>query len=263
MPQQILISGQTKLEASIDFIRKHEPENEPYFVGISGGKDSSVLYKLVKMAGVRAEYYYSATGIDPPELVKFIKREFPDVIFKKPKENFYKLIYTRGQPTMRRRWCCTELKKTPVNNSRVPLKHRLFGIRAEESPSRAKRGAINFYKRFNQWWYCPIFDWLEWEVWDFIESHNIAYCSLYDEGFDRLGCVVCPYYQGRPILFKYKKRWPAIYRAFERAMLQLYKDGHKKNKPWKEDTFEEFLNYWYFGKQKTLKDVLFPEDPSV
>ena len=36
---------------------------------------------------------------------------------------------------------------------------------------------------------------IEWEdnnVWDFIRANKIPYCSLYDEGFDRLGCIGCP-----------------------------------------------------------------------
>jgi len=42
MEQMNLITGQSKTETAIDFIREHEPE-EGYFVGFSGGKDSVVV----------------------------------------------------------------------------------------------------------------------------------------------------------------------------------------------------------------------------
>ena len=38
----------------------------------------------------------------------------------------------------------------------------------------------------------PIIDWTDAEVWEFIREYNIPYCSLYDEGFKRLGCIGCP-----------------------------------------------------------------------
>ena len=38
----------------------------------------------------------------------------------------------------------------------------------------------------------PIIDWTDGEVWEFLKQYNIPYCTLYDEGFKRLGCIGCP-----------------------------------------------------------------------
>ena len=38
----------------------------------------------------------------------------------------------------------------------------------------------------------PIIDWDDGEVWEFIREYNIPYCSLYDEGWKRIGCIGCP-----------------------------------------------------------------------
>jgi len=38
----------------------------------------------------------------------------------------------------------------------------------------------------------PIFDWTDEDVWAYIRDRNLPYCSLYDEGFKRLGCIGCP-----------------------------------------------------------------------
>ena len=49
-----------------------------HVVQFSGGKDSCVILALAKMAGINYEAHYNVTSVDPPELVRFIKREYPD-----------------------------------------------------------------------------------------------------------------------------------------------------------------------------------------
>ena len=136
MQQLNLISGKTKEQIAIEFIQEYEPE-EGYFLGFSGGKDSVVLYDLAVKSGVKFQGYYSATGIDAPEVVRFIKDNYPDVIFCRPKELFFKSLKRKGYPTKWNRWCCNTLKKEPTKH--IPLLHRLMGIRAEESSRRAAR----------------------------------------------------------------------------------------------------------------------------
>ena len=127
-----LITGQSKTEIALDFIREYEPP-EGYFVGFSGGKDSIVVLDLVQRAGVKHQAYYSATGIDPPELVKFINEHYPYVIQKRPlykgHRSFYGMIGEKFPPTLFARWCCDLLKKDPTKD--IPLPHRLMGLRAE------------------------------------------------------------------------------------------------------------------------------------
>jgi phosphoadenosine phosphosulfate reductase len=251
MGQQLdVITGQSKEEEAIDFLRQHEPP-EGYFLGFSGGKDSTVLKHLAELSGVKFKAYYSATGIDPPEVVHFIKRHHPDVTFCRPKESFYKLIVKRGFPTKFRKWCCDELKEIPTKH--IQLKHRIVGIRKEESFKRSKRDQIEYWNK-NKWFmYKPIFYWMEWEIWYHIEKYDLPYCVLYDDGFDRIGCVVCPNLCHIKTSKKdqmHRDRWPKMYRAFERAMEQLYEDRewYRQKAQGRAMLFEEFLDNWYKGK---------------
>ena len=61
-----------------------EPK-EGYWLAYSGGKDSIVIKRLAEMAGVKFEAHYNVTSVDPPELVRFIKKQ-KDVYFDVPKD---------------------------------------------------------------------------------------------------------------------------------------------------------------------------------
>ena len=116
---------------AVDFLRDHEPP-DGYFVGFSGGKDSIVTLQLCKVAKVKHHAFYNATGIDYPEIPKFIRKEYPEVTFIYPKESYWSLLRKNGPPMRNVRWCCNRLKEG--NND---YKTVCMGIRAEESAKRA------------------------------------------------------------------------------------------------------------------------------
>ena len=242
--QQLNLQGQVKTEYSIEFLRKHEPE-EGYMLCYSGGKDSEVTWDIAKRAGVKITPYYSLMP-DPPELIRHIKKTHPEINMLYPKYTFYWGVKQWFPPHRRARWCCYHIKERP--STLVPLTHRVLGIRAEESPNRAKQGWINHRtkKRIN---YHPIFDWEEWEIWEYIERHKLPYCNLYDEGFSRLGCVVCPM-RSYPEMMLYKNRFPKYYRLFEKQAYKWWEriGYHRQSVRGYARSFSDFLNNWYRGK---------------
>lgn len=70
-----------------------------------------------------------------------------------------------------------------------------LGIRAEESPARAKKcaygpdSASNGKREVVRW--LPIFDWTTTQVWDAIKASGVAWHPAYDLGMTRLSCVFC------------------------------------------------------------------------
>ncbi len=240
------------LSASIATVQQYAPDG-PYWGCFSGGKDSVVLKRVVEMAGVDVEWVYNVTTIDPPELVQFIRDEHPDVRFLHPKRSFFSLARTKGFPTRVCRWCCEKLKE-----SRSPSDRRiLLGIRSAESPARAKRWRL--FTRLTKPGsnvsrgsaVSPILHWKVDDVWSFIHNEGLAYCSLYDEGFKRLGCIGCP--QAGPKMMKLEfARWPKHEKAWKklfewtwnRRTGSLQRDG----RIWFGDRFftcwEEMWEWW-------------------
>lgn len=83
------------------------------------------------------------TSVDPPEVIRFVKKFYPDVELVKPKESIYSIaIRRRILPTMRVRWCCAEFKESAGAG-----KVTLIGIRHEESSRRAKRNEVEISSR--------------------------------------------------------------------------------------------------------------------
>jgi len=246
MQQQLDIFGKTSVDNSIEFLKRYE-HPEGYYLGFSGGKDSIVTKHLMNLAKVKYKAYYSATGIDPPELTKYIKKHHPNVIWLRPKINFYHGVATKMPPTIFRRWCCDVLKKDP--GIQIPLLHRVMGIRSEESSNRANRPNPDYHSKYKHYIYKPIFGWKTWEIWDFIETEKLPYCKLYDEGFERLGCIICPFicYPNSKKLEINRKRWPKQYAAFERAVKIFFE---RKKNDLRENTVEEYLETWYSGNKK-------------
>ena len=181
------------IREAMDFLREHEPP-EGYFVGFSGGKDSITSLELCRMAGVKHQAYYTQTGIDPPDIMSFVRTHYPQVQWLRPAKSFFARIQTKAPPLRMQRWCCEYIKERPSWS--VPLDRRVLGIRAEESKERADLGRINPHKIAGGrvlTTYHPIYTWPEWAVWDFIAARRLSVPSLYDEGFGRIGCIPCPY----------------------------------------------------------------------
>ncbi len=218
-----------KIEATLLFLQEHRPSSteSPLWVGFSGGKDSIVLKDIIRKSKVRAELHYSLTTIDPPELVKFIQQVHSEVIWDRPKKPFMVAMSERGLPMRPHgRWCCQEYKESGPNST---SKCRLvaLGIRWAESNDRKKRlKEEQCYRVKTKRMIHPIIEWSDGEIWAYIRKNEIPYCSLYDEGFKRLGCVGCPFasQENRDREFA---RWPKfakVYRIFIRRLWERNKE---------------------------------------
>jgi len=198
-----------KIDRAINLLKTLEPSAmqrslDGFYACYSGGKDSEVIYGLLKKAGVKYTLNYNVATIDPPELVWHIKKKHPECIWhrghKKPLPLKMK-DKSNGPPTRKGRWCC-EIYKEGGGEGHI----KVTGVRAEESTRRktlwretnpSNAGAT----------ICPIIYWTDDDVWNFIRQENLDYCELYDQGFKRLGCIGCPLGGPKKQAMEFK-RWP-------------------------------------------------------
>lgn len=229
--------GRNKEVLALKRLREFCP-SEGYYVAFSGGKDSVVIKDLCKRAGVKHDTHYSLTTVDPPELVHFIRRQHPDVEVVRPDVPLFQAIVKRGFPTRWSRWCCEYLKEESSKN-RVTV----TGVRWEESARRRARPIVEICSRRGIRLVNPIVDWTTAEVWTYIHGRGLPYCKLYDEGFKRLGCVMCPLLSLDDALIE-AARWPKIAAGWRRAFDRLYecRAGMPSVSQWANGT--EMYEWW-------------------
>ena len=233
--EQNLFGTTDKVADAIKLLRDHEPP-EGYYLCFSGGKDSVVTYDLVKRAGVKFDAHHHITTVEPPELMKFIRDHFPDVISEHPPLSMYQLIVENKIPPLRMvRYCCSELKERGGKD-----RFKVTGIRSEESPRRAKRPQLELSRDGKSYFLHAIKNWSEHDIWQYIRENNLPYCKLYDEGFKRIGCVLCPF-QNYQSVQRDLERFPAIVEYYRRACRKSF-EVNTFTEGWQSG--DDMFNWW-------------------
>lgn len=223
--------------AAVEVLREHEPE-EGYFLAFSGGKDSVVIYDLLEKSGCKFDSHFSVTTVDPPELLKFIRDHYPKVEWHRPKKTMFQLIEEKGLPSIFRRWCCAHLKETQGKNRIV-----ITGVRKQESNKRAKRlmfeTSVTYKtKRFLN----IIIDWGKQDVWDYIHEFDLPYCSLYDNGWERIGCIGCPMSSKKEVIKQFND-YPLFKLAYRNSMVKHLLLHERKHETNLKDA-DEWIDWW-------------------
>jgi phosphoadenosine phosphosulfate reductase len=278
---------QEKINYSINLLKKAETlalnmHEDGFHLAFSGGKDSVVLYQLAQMSGVKFKAYMNVTTIDPPELLKFIRGNYPDVKFNLPEINFYQLIKKKMMlPLRQARYCCSYLKEQSGGGTCT-----LVGVRSAESARRSKRNEAEiaghkysntldqFTIDLEQKHVCikgkdkviisPIFNWTDRDIWKFIKENNIPYCKLYNEGYSRIGCIFCPM-ASKKSKFYDRLRYPKIEKAIKKSIQYLIDKNNYMNKFGA--TADEIFDWWvsnestkkYFGMLRNQLKIEFEQ----
>lgn len=286
--ENTLFGVEDKVANSIEALRAFEPA-EGYYVAFSGGKDSVVVKTLCDMAGVKYDAHYSVTSVDPPELVAFIRDQYPDVAREIPRDDdgkaitMWNLIPPKMMPPTRiARYCCEKLKETGGDRRFV-----VTGVRWAESNNRSdNQGLVTLYKKYGsnvdapagftktprggiilnndnsearqfiescyrqrKTLLNPIINWSDAEVWEFIHKYNVPYCKLYDQGYKRLGCIGCP--MNTATAADDLAKYPTYRRAYLRAFDKMLKEREEKGLPMTWKNAEDVMSWWIKDKVKT------------
>lgn len=205
-------------ETAIDRIRRFaqlaEKMGLEVRLGFSGGKDSQVVYDLMKRAGVEFSSYYNHC-FESNVTRQFIREHYPDVKYRRVvKEGFVRNIAKNHNgflPTVRHAYCCEDYK----HNRHAVDPCSVVGVRRSESRARSQRTTLELKNKttlkknkalvdeyFTE--NCqsvgtasviqlkPIIDWKDEDVWQYIHTHSLPVNPEYKAGAKRVGCIVCP-----------------------------------------------------------------------
>lgn len=190
---------------------------------------------------------------------------------------FSLIVKKKTPPTRKVRYCCQIFKELSTPNRIVSV-----GVRSHESNNRKGRSdfQLNVGKRNKELhfsidhtkevfdeartmdpvWDCtlvkmakeksdmlvnPIYYWTDSEIWQYIHTNNIKYNKLYDMGFERVGCILCPI-ANRKSKIREEKMFPKIklnyIKAFERMLEERRKSGLKTIEKW--SSAEKVYKWW-------------------
>lgn len=282
-------------EEAIRLIRGYEAfalslDPRGYCVCTSEGKDSRVLGHLMRRAGVKHFYLHNITGIDPPELVYFQRRNFQE--YKDAGYLTYDLMYRKSMwqlmenklcpPLRKMRYCCEEFKERHTEEQGAAM--IVTGVRRAESVKRKKsrselefgRTHLNPYDQDgeidmetmqvcydNPEWrekgglfkLNPIAEWPDNWLWDYINEARLDQCVLYQEGFARLGCIGCPMSTVCHRLREFE-RWPKFRDMYINTFDRMIEARERLGKRQDYANGQEWFEWWINEPEKLEDDTL-------
>lgn len=213
--QQNLFSDEIEAQAIDRIVRFSKIANSlglDICLGFSGGKDSQVVYHLMKRSGVPFKAYYNV-AFESNTTKKFIRENYPDVIWRKDhKFGFVENIIKNHAgllPTVKTAYCCADYKHNP----KYADKCSVVGVRKAESKARETRTAISIKNKktlkknkelITKYFVencqntgtksiiqlLPIVDWTDKDVWNYIKKYQLPINPEYLHS-KRVGCMVC------------------------------------------------------------------------
>ncbi|MFW9770154.1 MAG: phosphoadenosine phosphosulfate reductase family protein [Candidatus Thorarchaeota archaeon] len=189
---------------AISFVKRtiERQPDIPVVVAFSGGKDSLATYLVVEKA-IRESppIFFMDTGIELPETIEYIENfansRDTKIIGQRAGERFWESVDTFGPPARDFRWCCKVLKLGPAATSiademggenlsfmgqrKLESYQRSIEPRVTENPWVPGQTSAN-----------PIQNWNALEVWLYIFHKREHFNPLYNRGYHRMGCYLCP-----------------------------------------------------------------------
>lgn len=185
-------------------------------INFSGGKDSSAMlaYLCETYPEAKKHIVMADTGWEHKDAEAWsrdiVSRFGLELhVVRNPNKDFFAMVRKRGKfPSPAQRQCTSDLKRGPIQtwirrNVADPLVINCMGMRAEESPARAKKRPLSRDKTMTNskrtvWNWLPIHDWSEAKVRTYLAERDIPLHPVYDY-LNRFSCRVCIYMTSRDL----------------------------------------------------------------
>jgi phosphoadenosine phosphosulfate reductase len=161
----------------------------------TGGKDSTTMLHLLRELG-GGEVPVPVLNIDTGAKFKEIY-EFRDRLARDWRLD---LIVARNDEALKtltiaadREECCTRLKTEVIAETirTYGWQALITGMRWDEQPERLKEEYFAWRSNPEHMRVHPILHFTELDIWQYINTRGVPYCSLYRKGYRSLGCEPC------------------------------------------------------------------------
>ena len=167
-------------------------------VSVSGGKDSTAVCLALKEAGIEHRRVFADTGWEHSSTYEHLdtlrKHLGPIDVVGVEGGMVERARYRAGFPSRMARWCTRELKLAPLREYHNAIEREtvsVVGVRAEESPARARFAEFEDDDTWDGYVWRPILRWSVDDVLAIHLRHDVPLHPLYHHGLSRVGCWPC------------------------------------------------------------------------
>lgn len=154
---------------------KQQVESPRVFT-IDTGRNFQETYDVWQEAIDKYKIEIEAFYPDPADLAGLLNKAGPNL--------FYESLANRKQ-------CCHVRKVKPLKKALADAEVWISGIRRQQGQTRQDLDIVSWVEQHQVYKICPLANWFEANVWEFVRENGVPYNKLHDQGFPTIGCAPC------------------------------------------------------------------------
>ena len=140
------------------------------------GRMFQETYDTMQKSVERYHHSYEVYAPEAADIAALIAKDGPNL--------FYASVENRKA-------CCAVRKLKPLRKVLATVDAWICGLRRDQSVTRTAVELVSWDTEFGIYKICPLYDWSEAQVWDYIKKNDVPYNALHDRGFPSIGCAPC------------------------------------------------------------------------
>lgn len=202
----------------------------------SAGKESMVMYSLIKKSNIPVNVLTVVTGVEFPEDIAFIQKMRKEIeadslfeyyYYQDTGEKVINMLNKQKKLSAADPWCRVDFKrKLKSKGTEEIYKGEDFvayeGSRWHENDFRRRHPKVNFISDYDhQVWIHPLAEWNSFEIWLYIFKQGLMINPVYFKGFQRTTCWLCPIVT--PFHFyNSQKNYPELWNKITECKLEAF-----------------------------------------
>jgi len=175
-PSEVKLSTSFGAEGMVLIHLLKQVVDQPRVFTIDTGRNFQETYDVWQEAIDRYKIEIEAFYPDPADLAALLNKAGPNL--------FYESVENRKQ-------CCHVRKVKPLKKALADAKVWVSGLRRQQGETRRELDFVSWVEQYQVYKICPLANWFETNVWEFIRQNGVPYNKLHDMGFPTIGCAPC------------------------------------------------------------------------